>query len=392
MAKRIGLIGDDAVAHAAKQCDVDVVAAYPITPQTLMVETFSQFVANGEVDTEFVCVESEHSAISACVAASLSGARVFTATASQGIALMHEVLYAASGCRCPIVMGVANRALSAPINIHCDHSDVMGSRDSGWIQIFVENAQEAYDTTIQAFKLAEDPEILLPVMVNLDGFIISHSMEGVIMLEDEEVKAFLPPREIVYKLDPEKPITIGPVALPDYYYEFKYQQADAMSKVPEKLKRIDREYAQLTGRRYGLIQTYGMRDAETAIVCMGSTAGTARTVAKTLRREGKKVGLIKVRLYRPFPTGMIVKATRRLKALAVMDRAASLGAPGGPLYSDLKTALYGLDRKPLIFNVIYGLGGRDITPTEIAEIFDQTLTVAKKGKVTEPVTYMGVRE
>lgn len=388
----MGLIGDDAVAYAAKQCDVDVVAAYPITPQTLMVETFSQFVADGEVETEFVCVESEHSAMSACVAASLSGARVFTATASQGVALMHEVLYIASGCRCPIVMGVANRALSAPINIHCDHSDVMGSRDSGWVQIFTENAQEAYDTTVQAFKLAEDPEILLPVMVNLDGFIISHSMEGVAMLEEDEVKAFLPPRQIVYRLDPDKPVTIGPVALPDYYFEFKYQQADAMGRVPEKLEKIHQEYGQLTGRRYGLIETYGMRDAEAAIVCMGSTAGTARTVAKARRREGKKVGVIKVRLYRPFPTETIIKAIRRVEALAVMDRADSLGAPGGPLFSDLKATLYDLDRKPLIFNVVYGLGGRDVTPAEIGEVFDQTLAVARRGNVAEPVTYLGVRE
>ncbi len=387
----MGLTGNDAVAHAVKQCDVDTVAAFPITPQTTIVETFSEFVANGEVEAEFLCAESEHSAISICVAASLSGARAFTATSSQGLALMHEVLYLASGLRCPIVMAVANRALSSPINIHCDHSDAMGSRDSGWIQFFVENPQEAYDTTIEAFKVAEDVEVLLPVMVNLDGFITSHSMERVSLLEDEEVRGFLVPRTAPYKLDPEKPMTFGPVVLPDYYFEFKYQQQDAMNHVQEKLEKAEGDYAKISGRRYGPVQTYQMDDAEAAILCMGSTAGTVMASVKRLRKDGKKVGMIKVRLYRPFPTKEIATATRGLKALAVMDRAPSLGAPGGPLFSDIRTSLYDLKEKPIVFNAVYGLGGRDITLTDIASIFDETLAAAESGKVEAPVKFVGVR-
>ncbi|MBS7649052.1 pyruvate ferredoxin oxidoreductase, partial [Candidatus Bathyarchaeota archaeon] len=368
MAKIIGLTGNEAIAYAVKQCDVDVVAAYPITPQTIMVEAISEYVHNGEINAEFICVESEHSAMSACVGASLTGARVFTATASQGLALMHEMLYIASGLRCPIVMGVANRALSAPLNIHCDHSDMMGSRDCGWIQIYAENAQEAYDWIIQAFKIAENHRVLLPVSVNIDGFILSHSMEGVEVLEDDDVSKFLPPRKPVITIDPTKPITVGALCLPDYYFEVKFQQLQALKETYDVIREVNREYEYLTGRRYGFIETYGMDDAEAAIVCLGSTAGTAKAVAKTLRGEGKKVGVIKPWVYRPFPEEDIIKAIDNVKALAVLDRACSFGAPFNALCSDIIATLYRYGKDVSVCNCLYGLGGRDITPNDLSAI------------------------
>jgi len=388
----VGMTGDEAVAYAVKQGKVDVVAAYPITPQTIMVERFSKYVADGEVETEYVCVESEHSALSACVGASLTGARVFTATASQGLALMHEMLYIASGLRCPIVMGVANRALSAPINIHGDHSDMMGSRDSGWIQIYVENAQEAYDWTIQAFKIAEDKDVQLPVSVNLDGFILSHSLEGVDVLEDAVVSRFLQLRKPLFTLDPDKPITVGALCLPDYYFEFKRQQVEAMLNVPRVLGKVNKEYGSVTGRSYGVLDTFGMEDAQAAIICLGSTAGTAREVARKLRAQGKKVGVVKLWLYRPFPTEEVSAALKHVKALAVFDRAIGFGAPYGALCSDVVSALHGLEVSPKIFNVIYGLGGRDIQPSDIEFVFNETLEAARTGVVKEDTMFLGVRE
>jgi len=392
MSKVLGLTGDGAVAYAVKQCNVDVVAAYPITPQTLIVEEFSEYVHNGEVHTEFVCVESEHSAMSACIGASLTGARVFTATASQGLALMHEMLYIASTLRCPIVMGVVNRTLSAPINIHCDHSDMMGSRDCGWIQIFVENAQEAYDWVIQAFRIAEDPDVLLPVAVNLDGFILSHSLEGVRVLDDEEVEKFVSTRKPVLTIDPDKPITVGAICFTDFYFETKRQHVEAMDNSPKTISKVNDEFAELTGRRYGFVDTYEMEDAEAAIICLGSTAGTAMAVAKSMRAKGKKVGVIKPWVYRPFPTEQIIKAVENLKALAVLDRACSVGAPYGPLCSDVIAALYREGIKLNLFNVIYGLGGRDIRPTDIEAIFNEALEAAKTGVIREPLKFVGVRE
>ncbi len=392
MGKVIGLTGDEAIAYAVKQCKVDVVAAYPITPQTIMVEAFSRYVHDGEVDTEFICVESEHSAMSACIGASLTGARVFTATASQGLALMHEMLYIASSLRCPIVMGVANRALSAPINIHCDHSDMMGSRDSCWIQIYAENSQEAYDWTIQAFKIAEDPKVLLPVSVNIDGFILSHSMEGVNVLEDEEVYKFLLTRKPVYKVDPDNPLTVGALCLPDFYFEVKRQQVEAMKEAYDVIRKVNREFEGITGRKYCLVETYGIEDAEAAIMCLGSSAGTAKAVAKNMRKKGLKVGVIKPCVYRPFPMDEILEATKNLKALAVLDRACSFGAPYGALCSDVIASLYTAGRKIAVFNGIYGLGGRDLTPTQIETIFEDALKAAETGMIEEPVKFIGVRE
>jgi len=387
-----GMTGDEAVAHAAKQSNVDIVAAYPITPQTIIVERFSKYVADGEVHTGYVCVESEHSALSACVGASLTGARVFTASSSQGLALMHEMLYIASGLRCPIVMGVANRALSAPINIHGDHSDMMGSRDSGWVQIYVENAQEAYDWTIQAFKIAEDKDVQLPVSVNLDGFIITHCMEGVDVLEDEAVNKFLQTRKPIFKLDPKNPITVGALCFTDYYYEFKRQQVEAMCHVQGVLEKVCKGYKGVSGRNYGVLETYGMEDAQAAVVCLGSTAGTAREVARKLRAKGKKVGVVKLWLYRPFPAEEITAALGHVKALAVLDRAISFGASYGALCSDVISALHTLKEKPHIFNAVYGLGGRDIQPSDIEFVFNEALETAKTGIVKEPTMFLGVRE
>lgn len=388
----IALTGDEAVAYAVKQAKVDVVAAYPITPQTIIVERFSKYVADGEVETEFVCVESEHSAMSACIGASLTGARTFTASASQGLALMHEMLYIASGLRCPIVMAVANRALSAPINIHGDHSDMMGSRDCGWVQIYAENAQEAYDWTIQAFKIAEDEKVSLPVAVNLDGFILTHSTEGVKVQNDEDIASFLPLRKPLYTLDPEKPITIGALCFTDYYFEFKRQQEEAMKFVPEALLAVTGEYERLTGRKYGVLETFGMEDAEVAILCLGSTAGTAREVARNLRKRGEKVGVIKLWLYRPFPINDLVKVISELKALAVLDRALSFGAPYGALCNDVAASLHRQKTFVPIVNYIYGLGGRDIKLSDIRLIYEELLKTASAGVVEEPMKFVGVRE
>jgi len=388
----VGMTGDEAVAYAVKQSKVDIVAAYPITPQTIMVERFSKYVADGEVQTEYVCVESEHSAMSACVGASLTGARVFTATSSQGLALMHEMLYIASGLRCPIVMGVANRALSAPINIHGDHSDMMGSRDSGWIQIYAENGQEAYDWTVMAFKIAEDLKVQLPVSVNLDGFIITHCVEGVDTLEDAAVNQFLQTRKPLFMLDPDKPITLGALCFTDYYFEFKRQQVEAMQNVGEVLDKACKEYKGVANRNYSVLETFGMEDAEAAIICLGSTAGTAREVARKLRAEGKKVGVVKLWLYRPFPTEEINATFRHVKALAVFDRAISFGAPYGALCSDVVSALHTLAEKPKIFNVIFGLGGRDIKPSDIEAVFNEALETARTGVVKEETMFVGVRE
>ncbi|MEM3475499.1 MAG: pyruvate ferredoxin oxidoreductase [Candidatus Bathyarchaeia archaeon] len=392
MSKVIGLSGNEAAAYAAKQSKVDVVAAYPITPQTIIVERFSEYVANGEVETEFICVESEHSAMSACIGASLAGARVFTATCSQGLALMHEMLYIASGLRLPIVMAVANRALSAPINIHCDHSDMMGSRDCGWIQVFCENVQEVYDWIIQAFKLSEDLNVLLPTAVNFDGFTISHAMEDIKVLEDEEVEAFLSTRKVKYKLDPNEPMTFGALMLPDYYFEAKRQQEEAMKKAYEKYIDVVKEYEKLSGRAYNYLHEFMLEDAEAAIICLGSTTGLVRQVAKKLRGEGKKVGVLKPWLFRPFPSKEVLKALENIKSLAVLDRAISFGAPFGPLCSDIMATFFSEGKIIPIFNVIYGLGGREITPKEIEEIFNLALKTAKRGKVEEKVKFIGVRE
>jgi len=399
------LNGDEAVALAVKQSDVDVIAAYPITPQTIIVEKLSEYVANNEVETEYVCTESEHSAMAACLAASATGARVFTATASAGLALMHEMLFVTSGCRAPVVMAVANRALSAPLNIHGDHSDAMAERDSGWIQIYAENAQEVYDSVIQAFRIAEHLDVQLPVMVGLDGFTLSHTLENVQTLADETVKNFVQTRQfpvvlthegktVPFKLDPDTPLTIGPVALPNYYFEFKRQQEEAMNNAMTVIQQIHDQYVQLTGRAYGdgLLEQYKLGDAEIAVICVGSTAGTAKAVIDELRDSGVKAGLLRIRTYRPFPAEAIVKALRQAKAVAVMDRSMSFGGRGGAVFHEVRHALYDSATRPFVVNYIYGLGGRDTSPIQIKKIFDDLQKILQTKHVEDLVHYIGLRE
>jgi len=390
--KLTGMNGNTAVAYAVKQAEVDVIAAYPITPQTIIVERLSEYVNNGELNAAFIPVESEHTALSACVGASLAGARVFTATASQGLALMYEILWIASALRTTVVMALANRALSAPINIHCSHDDAYAARDTGWIELFAENVQEAYDLTLQAFRISEDKRVLLPTIVNLDGFILTHSLEGLYVLDDKDVKEFLPPKEPVLPIDPDNPITYGPLDLYDYYIEHKRQQAEAMKNSYGPIKEIHRKYSEFTGRKYAPLKTFGMEDAEVAMMILGSSAGTARYVARKLRKNGKKVGVISLTVYRPFPVDEIREALKGVKAVAVMDRSYSFGSPGAQLYMDVAAALYNEKERPLLFNVIYGLGGRDLKPEHVAWVFEKAEEVARTGEVREPQIWIGVRE
>lgn len=401
----IALNGDEAVAYAVKQSDVDVVAAYPITPQTIIVEKYSEYVANGEVLTEFVCTESEHSAITACLAAASTGARTFTASASAGLALMHEMLFVTSGSRAPVVMAVANRALSAPLNIHGDQSDSMAQRDSGWIHLYVENAQEAYDSVIQAFRIAEDLNVLLPVIVGLDGFTLSHTLENVDVLSDDSVKEFVGTRKLInvlthegkmapFKLDPENPMTMGPIALPNYYYEFKRQQDYAMENALKVIQEINGEYGKLTGRSYGngLVEAYRLDDAEVATVCVGSIAGTMKTVVDELREKGVKAGLLRLRTFRPLPIDDIRGNLENVKAVAVMDKSLSFGGNGGAVFHEVRHSLYDSKSKPHVVDYVYGLGGRDTSPLELRKVYESLLHIAKTGRVDNTLTYLGLRE
>jgi pyruvate ferredoxin oxidoreductase alpha subunit len=401
----LALNGDEAVAYAAKQSDVDVVAAYPITPQTIIVEKFSEYVANGEVQTEFICTESEHSALAACLAASVTGARTFTASASAGLALMHEMLFVTSGCRAPVVMAIANRALSAPLNIHGDQSDSMAQRDSGWIQMYVESVQEAYDSIIQAFRIAEDLQVLLPVIVGLDGFTLSHSLENVQALPDDVVRKFVGTRQLPlvathegknapFKLDPDNPMTMGPIAFPDYYFEFKRQQEEAMKNALAVIQKMNNEYAEVSGRSYGngLIDAYCLEDTEVAVVCLGSTAGTIKTVVDELRQEGVKAGLLRIRTFRPLPVEEIRRALENVKAVAVMDKSMSFGGNGGAVFHEVRHALYDANARPYVVNYIYGLGGRDTSPRELRRVYGDLQRILQTQRVKNPIQYVGLRE
>jgi len=403
--KLLPMSGDEAVAYAVKQSKVDVVAAYPITPQTIIVERFSEYVHDGEVDTEFICTESEHSALTACLTASATGARTFTASASAGLALMHEILYVTSGCRAPVIMAITNRALSAPLNIHCDHADSMVERDACWIQIYVENSQEAYDSIIQAFKIAEHPDVLLPVMVMLDAFFLSHTLENVNVLPDEIVQKFVGTRklplvithenrQVPFKLDPQNPMTMGPLDLYDYYFEHKRQQEEAMQKATRIIKQVHDEYGKISGRRYGdgLVEPYRLEDAEIATVCVGSTAGTVKTVVDQLRTKGIKAGLLRLRTYRPLPTESIIDALKNVKAIAVMDRSHSFGALGGPMFHEMRHVFYDAATHPHVVNYIYGLGGRDMPQNLINKIYQDLAEKLRTNRVEKPVQFIGVRE
>jgi len=391
--KITAITGNEAVAYAIKQINPDVMAAYPITPQTALVQKFSEYVADGLVNTEFVTVESEHSAMSACVGAAAAGGRVMTATSANGLALMFEILYIASSNRLPIIMPMINRALSGPINIHCDHGDSMAARDASWIQIYSENVQEAYDNTIQAVRIAEHMKVRLPIMVMYDGFITSHGIECVEFLEDEKVTKFVGEYTSRYPLlDVNHPVTYGPLDLYDYYFEHKRQQIEAMSKAKKVVLEIGKEFKQTFGREYKLFEEYRLSDAERAIVVLSSTAGTTKEVVDELRAKGEKVGLLKLRLFRPFPYKEIAQALSHLKAIAILDRSNSFGAFGGPLFTEIRSALLEAEKVPQNVNYVYGLGGRDINQVDIASIYADLENIIKTNKVEERVKYFGVRE
>ncbi len=392
MGKVVAITGNEAVANALRQINPDVCAAYPITPQTDMMQRFSSFVNDGKVKTEIILVESEHSAMSCCIGAAAAGGRVVTATSGPGLALMWEMLFVASGMRLPIFMPVVNRALSAPLNIHGDHSDAMGARDSGWIQLWSENAQEAYDNAVMALLIAEHSDVRLPIMVCLDGFIISHSIERVELLDDADVKKFVGDyKSLNPLLDINHPKSIGPLILPDYYMEFKRSQHEAMSKVKDVVLNVSDDFAKLSGRKYGLFETYRLEDAEVGLVVLNSAAGTSKDVVDSFRDKGIKAGLLKPRLFRPFPYEEVGEALKHLKAVAVLDRADSFGA-FGPLYTEIASSIYPYKEKPILINKIYGLGGRDYMPSHGELVLNELAEIAKTGKVKTFKEYIGVRE
>jgi pyruvate ferredoxin oxidoreductase alpha subunit len=393
MAQIVAVTGNEAVANALRQVNPDVCAVYPITPQTDMMQRFAGFVSDGLVKTELILVESEHSSMSACVGASAAGGRVITATSSQGLALMFEILFIASGLRLPIVMPVVNRALSAPINIHGDHSDAMGVRDCGWIQLWSENAQEAYDNTIQAFRIAEHMDVRLPAMVCLDGFIISHSIERIEYLEDEEVTNFVGEfRQLNPLLDIKHPVSYGPLILTDYYMEIRKAQDKVASGVADITLAVASDFEKLTGRRYGLFETYRLDDAEIGLVILNSAAGTSKDVVDEFRNKGIKAGLLKPRLYRPFPYKEVGEALKHLKAVCVLDRADAFGGSYGPLFIDIASSLYPYHEKPVLINKIYGLGGRDYLPEHAELVLNELVDITGTGKVESFKEYIGVRE
>ena len=393
MSIRERLSGNEAAAIAMKQINPDVVAAFPITPSTEIPQYFSTFVSNGSVDTEFVAVESEHSAMSACIGAEAAGARAMTATSANGLSLMWEMIYIASSLRLPIVMSLVNRAVSGPLNIHNDHSDAMGVRDSGWIMLFSENNQEAYDNLIMAHRIAENKDVLLPLMICQDGFITSHSIENIELIEDEKVKQFVGEyKPEHYLLNNKEPIAVGPMDLQAYLFEHKYQQAEAMKNAKKVILEIAKEFEKMTGRKYGLFEEYKLDDAEIAVVCMNSTAGTTKDVVDSLREKGIKAGMLKVRVFRPFPAEEIAKALSGLKAVAILDKADSLNGAGGALFEDVASAMYVNGNNVKAVNYIYGIGGRDTTEKEIESVYTDLQEIAKTEKVENPYRYLGLRK
>lgn len=393
MARRDRLSGNEAVAEALRQINPDVMAAFPITPSTEIPQYFSKFVANGQVDSEFIPVESEHSAMSAVIGSEAAGARSVTATSSAGLALMWEELYLAASNRLPCVLTLVNRALSGPININCDHSDSMGARDSGWIQIYAENNQEAYDNLVMAYRIAEHKDVKLPVMICQDGFITSHAVENITLLEDDEVKNFVGEYEPEnYLLNPECPMAVGPYSVTNYYFEAKRAQAEALKNAKQVTLDVAKEFAQISGREYGLFEEYKMDDAEEAVVIIGSAAGTTKDAVDALRAQGKKVGLIKIRLFRPFPASEIAESLKNCKAVAIMDRTESYNDNCGPLGAEVTTALYRAKADTLAVNYVYGLGGRDVRVDDMKGIYAELEKIAESGKVSESYRYMGIRE
>ena len=392
MSIRERLSGNEAVATAMKQINPDVVAAFPITPSTEIPQYFSSFVANGSVDTEFVAVESEHSAMSACIGAQSAGSRAMTATSANGLSLMWEMIYIASSLRLPIVLNLVNRAVSGPLNIHNDHSDAMGVRDSGWIMLFSENNQEAYDNNLMAHRIAENPDVQLPVMICQDGFITSHSIENIELEEDQEVKNFVGeyhPEH--YLLNKKEPIAVGPLDLQAFLFEHKAQQGEAMKAAKQVILDVSKDFEKWTGRHYDLFEKYNLDDAEVAIVCMNSTAGTDKFVVDKLREQGVKAGLLKIRVYRPFPAEEVARALKDLKAIAVLDKADSLNAIGGALFEDVTSSMYVAGNVVPTVNYIYGIGGRDTTEKDITSVYNDLSKIVSEGKIENPYRYLGLR-
>ena len=394
MAIRERLSGNEAVAYAIRQINPDVMPAFPITPSTEIPQYVATYIANGEMDTEFIPVESEHSAMSATLGACAAGARALTATSSCGMALMWEELYVAASDRLPIVMALVNRALSGPININADHSDSMGARDCGWIQIYAESNQEVYDNFLQAFPIAEHKEVMLPIMICQDGFITSHGVENILLVETDLVKEFVGERNPGhYLLNAKEPMAVGPYAVSNYYMETKRGQREAMKNARKVIMEVAERFEKMTGRKYGFFEEYALEDAEYAIVIIGSAAGTCKAAVDQIRREtGKKVGLLKIRVFRPFPEEEIAAALSHVKAVAVLDRSEMFSATGGPLGVEVQAALYQAKADTEVVNYFYGLGGRDITVEDFAQVYGKLEQIAKEHKVTDMYEYIGLRE
>jgi len=388
--KRVGMEVSIAAAEAVKLARAEAISAYPITPQTHIVEHLSELVAEGELDAEFVPVESEHTALSVCAGTSAVGARTYTSTSAQGLELMHEILFVAAGMRLPIVMSVANRALSAPLSIWNDHSDIMAARDCGWVQIFTENGQEVFDQSICAFKIAEDPRVLIPTIVNLDGFTLSHVVEPLLVCSQEMVDQFLPPYKPTYRLHPDQPVTMGAFGMPEVYSEAKKAQDIALRGSYPVILEVWEEWGKLTGRNYHPMETYRMEGAKVALLTMGSFGEVAMEAVDRLRGKGIAVGLLKLRLWRPFPFDVIRESVKGLEVLVVLDRAISTGGIGGPVCSEIKAALYQQAKRPKILSFIAGLGGRDLPPEHFEEMVQQALKLKNKKKLEEFYT-IGIR-
>ncbi|MEE9583620.1 MAG: transketolase C-terminal domain-containing protein [Dehalococcoidales bacterium] len=383
MAKRVGIEVSAAIGEVVTMTNTDVVAAYPITPQTHIVEHLAELVADGKLDAEYIPVESEHSAMSACLGAAAAGARTFTASAGQGLELMHEVLYIVSSMRLPVVMAVANRALSAPLSVWGDHSDAMACRDTGWIQIFTENGQEVVDSILCAFRIAEDRKVLLPVMVHLDGFHLSHVTEPILLPEPDEVSAFLPANNYPLPLDPAKPVTMGDFGPPFIYTEAKWAQEVNLRQSKETILKVWAEFASAFGRQYKPLECYHSQDARVLLLTMGSFSETAMTAIDKLRQGGGNIGLLKLRLWRPFPFEEIRQAVSKAEVLIVLDRALSFGGPGGPVASEIRSALYGEAKRPKIVSFVGGLGGRDITVADFEKMVARGIEIARTGSERE---------
>lgn len=393
MGKRVQLSGNEAVANALRQINPDVFPAFPITPSTEIPQYFANFVANGLVDTEFITVESEHSSMSAAIGAEAAGARSLTATSSCGLALMWEELHVAASNRLPVALALVNRALSGPININCDHSDSMGARDCGWVQIYAEDNQEAYDNMVQAYRIAEHPDVRLPIMVCQDGFITSHAVMDMELLEDDIVKNFVGeynPEHFL--LNPKETLAIGPYAISDYYMEARRQQAEAIMNAKQVILDVAKEFETISGRSYGLFEEYRMEDAEWACVLIGSAAGTAKDAIDELREQGEKVGLIKIRVFRPFPADELAQALSKVKAVAIMDRSESFSAHGGPIGSELTAALYRNRSQAFVVNYMYGLGGRDLRVCHVKDLFHELQELAQAGVPERGYRYVGLRD